>query len=49
MRLVDGPGPWAGRLEIWFQGAWGPVCNGYYFQRQAARVVCLQLGYPGGR
>ncbi|GFR47962.1 hypothetical protein Agub_g9766, partial [Astrephomene gubernaculifera] len=49
-RLVEGPGPWAGRLEVWseLEGAWGTVCNNG-FNDQAARVVCRQLGYMGGR
>ncbi|GFR51577.1 hypothetical protein Agub_g13998 [Astrephomene gubernaculifera] len=49
-RLVAVPGPWAGRLEVWseLEGAWGTVCNNG-FNDQAARVVCRQLGYMGGR
>ncbi|GIM00456.1 hypothetical protein Vretimale_5260, partial [Volvox reticuliferus] len=49
IRLVDGPGPWAGRLELWFNGTWAGVCPSNYIFRQVARVICRQLNYTGGR
>ncbi|GFR51391.1 hypothetical protein Agub_g13827 [Astrephomene gubernaculifera] len=50
LRLVEGPAPWAGRLEMWSDaaGAWGTLCSNA-FTDQAAQVVCRQLGYTGGR
>ena len=40
-----------GRLEICVNGHWGTVCNdgvndGDMFDKNAARVVCRQLGFP---
>ena len=43
LRLVDGPGPWDGRLEIWFNNTWMPVCLSRY--RYESIIVCRQLGY----
>ena len=44
VRLVGGPGPREGRLEVQFNGTWGTVCDDY-FNVKAARVVCVMLGY----
>ena len=49
VRLVGGPSPREGRLEVYYRGRWGTVCNDYYFNDAAARVVCHMLGYPDGR
>jgi deleted-in-malignant-brain-tumors protein 1 len=44
VRLVDGDRPSEGRLEVCLQGSWGSVSH-YGWNRQAAKVVCRQLGY----
>ena len=45
IKLVDGPGPWEGRLKIWFNNTWMPVCLSRY--RYESTIVCRQLGYEG--
>ena len=43
LRLVDGPGSWKGRLEMWFNNTWMPICLKRY--RYEYSIVCRQLGY----
>ena len=45
VRLVGGPGPYEGQVEIHFQGRWGTVCSNGWDMNDAT-VVCHQLGYP---
>ena len=41
---INDPGSSAGRLEIFYNGTWGTVCDDG-FNQTSANVVCHQLGY----
>jgi len=44
VRLVGGPNPREGRLEVFYNRHWGTVCDDG-FNEAAARVVCKSLGF----
>ena len=43
IRLVGGPAPWEGVVEIWINSTWMPVCMHTYGHEDD--IVCRQLGY----
>ena len=46
VRLVGGPTPTEGLVEICLNGVWGSVCDHNWDVRDA-QVLCQQLGYHG--
>ena len=55
LRLVDGSSQWRGRVEIFHNGNWGPVCAVHNYSdwwqwwmdndHYNTRVICRELGY----
>lgn len=57
LRIVDGPSPWRGRVEVFHNGSWGPVCvvqdqTSWWWWRTYhdyynTQVICRDLGSSG--
>ncbi|XP_046838795.1 protein bark beetle [Vespa crabro] len=50
VRLVDGPSPLEGRLQLFHRGQWRSVCtNSRNWTRADLETACRHLGFQGGR
>ena len=48
LRLEGGSSESSGRLEVYYSGRWGTVCDND-FGSHDAEVACMQLGFAGQR
>ena len=46
VQLIGGTSPSEGRVEVFYSGVWGTVCDSQWDHRDGD-VVCRQLGYLG--
>ena len=37
----------AGRVQLWYNGRWGNICDDVFFSQSEADVLCHQLGRSG--
>ena len=47
IRLAGSYNPYEGRVEVWYGGQWGTVCDDGW-NIYDAMVICRQLGFPEG-
>lgn len=47
VRLVNGGGPWEGRVEVQHNGQWGTICDTNFGDKEAA-VICNMIGFQPG-
>lgn len=48
VRLVDGMAPTEGRVELFYNGQWGSICDDHWSLVEAD-IVCRELGFPGAQ